>query len=207
MRLPTLPWFVECLKEHKSARKLGARIEYGREPFTRAVASESIVLIDVQRGEGLESYASLSPKPGGNLRLSDGNKYHYPLTRAIAGEALIIAISTVAGPRRQDHVELCDLIVNNLVNALYETAKDSSKALQIQNGGYLKAREDESGALEDGFVEIGCRYLLRFFIDCPVVSKPISVATIGPAPDVTFETTVNVPYDGDHEITFPSGEA
>ena len=203
MRLPTLPWFFECMKEHEAAKKLGAQLEFGREPFTRVTPGESIVLVDVTQGE-VETMVANKPQSNKQL-LSDGNRYHYPFNRAIAGEALIIAVAVVAGARRQDHVETCDAVVNNFANLAYETARDRKKSFLVRSCGYVKPKDQASGELEDGYVEVGCRYLLRFFIDCPIVSKPISVATIGGETGATFNTTVNVPFNGeDHEITFPS---
>lgn len=195
MRLPTLPWFVESIREEDAAKKLGATIEFGRQAVTQVVPNASVIIVDVQRGEGVDAFAR--PQENANRqRAADTKRYPYPYRRGIACEALIIAVATVKGARREDHVELCDILINNFIVAANEAARRRKVIFEPSNGGAPIPEAETSAALASGFVEHGARYLLRFFLQAPIVGQPIPTVTIGPPPDVGFNTLITVPFDG-----------
>lgn len=196
MRLPTLPWFVECLREAARSRRIGASIRFGREALTRTIPTESVILVDYQRGEGVDAFSPLAENPN-RQRLSDGKARQYIYRRALACEALIVAVSTLKGARRSDHVEACDALVNNFVALAYDEARAKSTRVQPASGGYIRPEAETDDAIATGYTEHGARYLLRFFLEVPVIGQPIPTATIGEAaPDLTIANTLTVPFNG-----------
>lgn len=195
MRLPTLPWFVECVQEQARAKALGASIRFGREPLTRSLSTECLILVDHQRGEAVDAFDVPKENPN-RPKASDGSAYQRVFRRAIAAEALIFAVSTKRGATRADHVERCDELLNDFIVAAYEAARESSCRFLPTGGGSPRPEDETDDALASGYVELGARYLLRFAIEAPVVGRPIQKARIGAAPDVTIETTITVPFNG-----------
>lgn len=118
------------------------------------------------------------------------------MRRATACEALILVVSTAKGARRSDHVEACDAVVNNFIALAYDVARARSTRFQPASGGYVRPEDETDDGLATGYTEHGARYLLRFFLEVPVVGGAIPTATIGAAPDVEIANTLTVPFNG-----------
>ncbi len=204
MRLPDITWLFECIREHSSLRGLPARFDFGREAFTRVTPSESLVLLDEQPNAD-QLVVPCSPKTNNQL-LADGFRYEYSGLLLTPCEALVIAVSTASGPRIQDHVQLGSIIKNQvsraIINAMTEKVRYDVRPSLVWRR--LDPKGQNGGPLEDGFVEVGARYSATFILPVPIVSPPISVATVGGVDGYTHETTLNVPFDGDHTTTFAS---
>jgi len=187
MRLPSIPWFVDCLRETKAWSAEGARLSFGR----RASATDRVVtpevLIDYQRGEAVEAFARAAANAN-RPRAEDGLRRHYPYQRACAGEALILARATVKGATWADHVALAERMLNVLLTACDEAAVARAVQFTPTAGGFLLPPDVEDGVAE-AVVETEARYLVRFFLACPVVSKPIGVGTIASASNTIVATT------------------
>jgi hypothetical protein len=190
MRLPTLPWFLETMREHKSFHLIGCDIEFGRPQLDSEVVTETHLWMDVQRGDAVDSFSS--PAFNSMRRTLPGSTY--PYHRAIGGEVLIHAVSPAPGARRQEHLEYCDAMLNALVWCAYESAREARCLFAPLTGGAVLA-PGETPDLQQGWTENGARYLLRFTLAVPIVAPQPSRVTIGAAPNVAIASQHVVPFN------------
>lgn len=187
-RIPSLPWFVENLRAHPLAKKIGAEIVFGRRPTTHEVSSTSVIIVDVRAGDDVDGFL----RPGANpnrQRGADLRTHEHKYWRAAACEAIVIGVSTKDGATRADHVERCDELVNDFIAAAEEVALEYQTRFEPSGGGAMKPETETEEGVEAGYSEHGARYRLRFFLTVPIVDRK-GVAT---APGLgTIRTSLDV---------------
>lgn len=189
MRLPTLPWFVECLEEHPQYSLLAAPVELCRGPVAQEIVTGPRLWVDVQRGDATDSFIG----PPASMARVDG--VVRPFLRQIGCEALFHAVSLQDGARRQDHLEACDAAVNAFVWLAYEVARESECIFTPMGGGSVVLEGEATSLASGGSAEAGARYLLRFTLAVPIASPRSRRVAIGPPPDVTIASTHVVPFN------------
>ena len=111
-----------------ASRKFPVEVRYGREPvLSRGYGSHTVTFSrDDQSGDGTPE------SPRGSKRNPD-----YRYTRGLGVVALLFIASGLPGAMQHEHERECDLVVDGLLTAIEDWAKEAMSAIEWGHLGYL----------------------------------------------------------------------